>query len=70
MDKAFGATGTAACAGTLADRLWDTGFLAHSWLLDDPIGYFSRCFGYSSSCALFDDALKKPQMTNRQSAGP
>lgn len=60
LDKAFRSTGTTACAGIITYRRRFFGLSAYLGLLDDPIGYCSRGFGYWSFLAVFHDPHQKP----------
>ena len=63
MDKTFGATGAAACAGIVAYWRRCIGLLTYSWLLDDTTGYCRRSFGCTPSQSGFDGTDAMAEMT-------
>ena len=66
MDKAFRATGAAACAGIVAYWRRCIGPLTYSWLLDDTTGYCRRSLGCSPSQSGFDGTDAMAEVTISQ----
>lgn len=62
MDKAFRATGAAACAGIVAYWRRCIGLLTYSWLLDDTTWYCRRSFRCSPSQSGFDETNALAEM--------
>ena len=63
MDKAFRATGAAACAGIVAYWRRCIGLLTYSWLLDDTTWYCRRSFRCSPPQSGFDETNALAEMT-------
>ena len=66
MDKAFCATGAAACAGIVAYWRRCIGLFTYSWLLDDTTWYCRRSFRCSPPQSGFDETNAMAEVTISQ----